>query len=80
MATLFGRTVADTGVGISEETQANLFNISLNSSTRGRENKKGTGLGLMLCQEFIEKHKGEIRVKSKLNEGITVFFTYPNKE
>ncbi len=73
-------SVADTGVGIPEETQANLFNISVNSSTRGTGNEKGTGLGLMLCKEFVEKHKGEIWVKSKLNEGTTVFFTFPIKE
>lgn len=71
--------VADTGVGIPEKTQANLFNISVNSSTKGTGNEKGTGLGLMLCKEFVEKHKGEIWVKSKINEGTTVFFTFAKK-
>jgi len=69
--------VSDTGMGIAEENIEKLFRIDLNIATAGTEGEKGTGLGLILCKEFVEKNKGSILVKSKLNEGTTVTFTLP---
>ncbi|OYT17868.1 MAG: hypothetical protein B7C24_00360 [Bacteroidetes bacterium 4572_77] len=70
--------VSDTGVGISKKAQSKLFNIAENISTKGTENEKGTGLGLILCKEFIEMHGGKIWVESEVNKGTSFFFTIPH--
>ena len=69
--------VKDSGVGISKSNQLKLFNIGENKSTKGTKNEKGTGLGLILCKEFVEKHKGTIRVESEIDEGSSFYFTIP---
>ncbi|MCB1190604.1 MAG: PAS domain-containing sensor histidine kinase [Leptospiraceae bacterium] len=68
-------SVSDTGVGISPERQSNLFKIEKTHSTLGTENEKGTGLGLILCKEFVAKNKGKIRVKSTIGKGSKFYFT-----
>jgi PAS domain S-box-containing protein len=70
-------SVTDNGIGISSENLSNLFNITSGLSTRGTSNEKGTGLGLVLCKEFVEKHGGRIWVKSILGEGCTFTFSLP---
>ncbi len=70
-------SVSDTGIGMSGETIAKLFRIDANLSTRGTENEKGTGLGLFLCKEFVEKHNGEIWVESTPGKGSTFKFMLP---
>jgi len=70
-------SVTDTGVGISKERIGKLFRIDENCTTRGTEDEKGTGLGLILCKEFVEKNKGKIWVESKLGEGTSIKFTLP---
>jgi signal transduction histidine kinase/ligand-binding sensor domain-containing protein len=70
-------SVSDTGIGMSEETVARLFRIDANLSTRGTENEKGTGLGLLLCKEFAEKHNGKIWVESKEGKGSTFKLLLP---
>jgi ligand-binding sensor domain-containing protein/signal transduction histidine kinase len=70
-------TVCDTGVGIPGEQINKIFSIEGNVSTRGTEGEKGTGLGLILCKEFVEKHHGELRVESKVGEGSKFVFTLP---
>ena len=61
--------VSDTGVGIKEENIAKLFRIDVNFSTRGTDEESGTGLGLILCKEFVEKNKGRIEIKSTFGKG-----------
>jgi PAS domain S-box-containing protein len=67
--------VKDTGVGMEPDKVVNLFRIDQNVSTEGTENEPGTGLGLILCREFIEKNGGSIRVISQPGAGSTFFFT-----
>lgn len=70
-------TIADTGIGMDEETRQKLFKIESNLSIRGTANEKGNGLGLIICKEIIEKHGGKIWVESKLNRGSRFIFTLP---
>jgi signal transduction histidine kinase len=70
-------TVQDTGIGISKEKINTLFDLGVNNSTRGTDNEKGTGLGLNLCKEFIDKHKGHVMVTSEENQGTKFIFTLP---
>lgn len=69
--------VADNGVGIGEEKLSNLFQITKNVSTRGTNNEAGTGLGLLLCKEFVETHDGVISVESKPQQGSNFKFLLP---
>ena len=69
--------VSDTGIGISEENIGKLFRIDVKLSTRGTDDEGGSGLGLILCKEFIEKNKGHIRVESRQGKGTTFHFTVP---
>ncbi|MCD4772710.1 MAG: PAS domain S-box protein, partial [Bacteroidales bacterium] len=72
-----GISVSDTGVGIPKEMQSKLFDIGENTSMQGTENETGTGLGLILCKEFVEKHGGKIWVESEIDKGSTFYFTIP---
>lgn len=69
--------IADEGIGIDEQKKDSLFQINFQESTRGTSGEKGSGLGLILCKEFIEKHGGEIRVESSLGQGSRFIFTVP---
>lgn len=68
--------VKDTGKGISKEEKGKLFTHEV-KSTLGTAFEKGTGLGLLLCKDFVEKNGGEIGVESEEGEGSTFFFTIP---
>jgi signal transduction histidine kinase len=70
-------SVSDTGQGISEENMDKLFRIDKNLSTKGTHNEPGTGLGLILCKELIEKSDGKIWVKSKEGKGSVFEFSLP---
>ncbi len=70
-------TVIDSGVGIEADSLTNIFDSSKRNTTLGTSNEKGTGLGLLLCKEFIEKHGGNIWVKSELGRGSEFKFTIP---
>jgi len=72
---VFEITVEDTGVGISEQIQLKMFEIGESTSTKGTENEEGTGLGLILCKDFVEKHGGKIWVESKEGKGSSFIFT-----
>ncbi|HPR84880.1 MAG TPA: PAS domain-containing sensor histidine kinase, partial [Prolixibacteraceae bacterium] len=71
--------VTDNGVGINAREIDKLFRIDENHSTLGTHNEKGTGLGLVLCKEFIEKHGGKIWVESEFGLGSKFYFTIPRK-
>ncbi len=68
-------SVIDHGIGIKNENLSKLFRIDQNPSTPGTADEKGTGLGLILCKDFIEKNGGEIWVESELNKGSVFNFT-----
>jgi len=70
-------TVSDNGVGISPEDQKKLWEIAQSYTTTGTENEKGSGLGLLLCKEYVEKHGGQIWVQSELGKGSDFKFTLP---
>jgi signal transduction histidine kinase/ligand-binding sensor domain-containing protein len=70
-------SVVDEGVGISEENMKRLFRIDEKFKSTGTAGEKGTGLGLIICREFVEKHGGEIWVSSKPSKGSTFSFTIP---
>ena len=71
--------IRDSGIGIAKESIEKIFRIDSNVSTKGTEGEKGTGLGLILCKEFVEKHGGQIWAKSKLGSGSEFCFTLPLK-
>lgn len=73
-------TVTDSGVGIPLADIPKLFRIDVHHSTIGTSSEKGTGLGLVLCKEFVEENKGRIWVKSKRGEGTAFTFTLPRAE
>ncbi len=67
--------ISDTGIGMSEEKMKNLFKIEHNYRSAGTDKESGSGLGLVLCNEFIEKNKGTIKVISEENIGTSFIFT-----
>jgi PAS domain S-box-containing protein len=71
-------SVKDNGVGITKEKQEQLFKISEHISTEGTEGETGTGLGLILCKEFVEKHGGKIWVESEPDKGSKFIFILPD--
>ena len=62
-------TIEDNGVGISDENMVKLFKIGENFTTSGTSNEEGTGLGLILCKEFMENSGGSLEIKSKVGKG-----------
>jgi PAS domain S-box-containing protein len=72
--------VRDEGVGIKPEHLPKLFNKKTHFTTLGTQGEKGSGLGLILCQEFIQKHGGRIWVTSQPNQGSTFSFSLPDPE
>lgn len=72
-------SVADTGIGISQEETQNLFRIDSKVKRKGTENEDGSGLGLILCHEFVNKHNGRIWVESTPGKGSEFIFTIPGK-
>ncbi len=69
--------VQDNGVGISPKNQKKLFRIDTNFNCAGTCEEVGTGIGLILCKEFIEQNKGKIKVNSQIGEGSKFIFTLP---
>lgn len=72
--------VSDNGIGINKETLKTIFKIGETKSNRGTNDEKGTGFGLLLCKEFVEKHGGEICVESELGKGSRFIVSLPLEE
>lgn len=70
-------TVSDTGVGMTIKQLDELFKVGENSSTTGTDKETGTGLGLLICKDFIKQNGGEIWVTSEINKGSDFKFTLP---
>ncbi|UMB60897.1 tetratricopeptide repeat-containing sensor histidine kinase [Lutibacter sp. A80] len=69
--------IKDNGIGMSQETIDNLFSIDNKTSSIGTANEQGSGLGLILCKDFVEKHGGKIWAESTLNTGSMFMFSMP---
>jgi signal transduction histidine kinase/ligand-binding sensor domain-containing protein len=72
-------SIIDTGIGISNDKVDKIFDVMSSKSTHGTRGESGTGLGLIICKEFIEKNGGSISVLSEPGKGSTFYFTIPNK-
>ncbi len=72
-------SITDRGKGIRKEMIDKIFEIEKSKSTEGTRGESGTGLGLIICKEFIEKHQGSIRAESEYGKGSTFFITLPKK-
>ncbi len=70
-------SIADTGVGMTQDISSTLFDISNNYTTKGTLNETGSGFGLILCKEFLEKHNGRIWVESEVDKGSVFTFHVP---
>jgi PAS domain S-box-containing protein len=70
-------SVKDTGIGLSKNDMDSLFNIDVSSKYIGTSSEKGTGLGLIICREFVEKHGGKIWVESEIGKGSKFSFSVP---
>jgi len=70
-------SVSDNGIGIAPDNLSKLFDISEVLTTKGTERETGTGLGLLLCKEFVKKHDGKIWVESEVGKGSDFRFTLP---
>jgi signal transduction histidine kinase len=70
-------SIADSGIGMSAEMIDNLLQHEVRKHRKGTEGEPGTGLGLQLCMEFIEKMGGTIRAKSEIGKGSTFYFSIP---
>jgi len=70
-------TISDTGVGMNEEQLNKLFKLDKTYTSMGTDDEVGTGLGLIICKEFIESHHGKIWVESTLGKGSSFCFSIP---
>jgi signal transduction histidine kinase len=70
-------SVSDNGIGISGQNIGRLFSVDSKFRTIGTANERGSGLGLVLCKEFTEKHGGKIWVESEIGKGSRFYFTIP---
>jgi len=73
-------SVADNGIGITPNALSKFFDISQTITTSGTSNETGTGLGLFICKEFVEKHGGKIWVESAPGNGSVFYFTIPDSD
>ncbi|MDC1069022.1 ATP-binding protein, partial [Candidatus Kapabacteria bacterium] len=72
--------VKDTGVGIPPDIIDKILGVGSAITTEGTNKEKGTGLGLQLCREFVEKNDGTLMIESELNKGTCFYFNLPKAE
>jgi len=70
-------SVRDTGIGMNKKLIANLFHLDVNTNRKGTDNEYSTGLGLLICKDFIEKNGGKLDIKSEEGKGSDFRFTVP---
>jgi signal transduction histidine kinase len=70
--------VKDDGMGMSKDAIEKVFSTTEHFTTYGTNNEKGTGLGLLLCKEYVEGSNGKIWIESELGKGTSILFTLPN--
>ena len=70
-------SIKDTGIGMSPKMVDNLFRLDVQTNRKGTEGEHSTGLGLLLCKEFVEKHGGKLWVESEEGKGSTFAFSLP---
>jgi len=73
-------SIKDTGIGMSAKILDNIFKIDIKTNRKGTDNEPSSGLGLILCKEFVEKHGGKIWIESVEKEGTTINFSVPQKK
>jgi signal transduction histidine kinase len=73
-------SITDTGIGMSAKMVGNLFRLDEQTNRKETEDEPSTGLGLILCKEFVEKHGGKIWSESEEGKGSTFYFNFPNKK
>jgi signal transduction histidine kinase len=69
--------ISDTGIGMDENIRENLFQIDAHTSRQGTEGEPSSGLGLVICRDFVEKHGGKVWVESEEGKGSTFYFNIP---
>jgi signal transduction histidine kinase len=72
-------SVSDTGIGMDQNMIDHLFQLNEQVNRCGTEGESSTGLGLIICKDFIERHRGEIVVESEVGKGSTFRFTLPRQ-
>jgi signal transduction histidine kinase/uncharacterized protein HemY len=70
-------SIKDSGIGMDAKILENLFQLDVKTNRKGTDDEPSSGLGLILCKEFIEKHCGKIWVESEENKGSTFYFSFP---
>ena len=76
----FAIVVKDNGTGMSKKEQEKIFKLDNKIRRNGTNGEKGTGLGLIICKEFIDKHRGQVWLESEEGEGTAFYFSIPKKE
>jgi len=69
--------IKDSGIGMNKKIKENLFRLDLKTNRKGTNDEPSSGLGLILCKEFVDKHNGQIWVESEENKGSTFYFSFP---
>jgi signal transduction histidine kinase len=70
-------SITDNGIGMNSKMAENLFKLDVKTNRTGTEDEPSSGLGLILCKEFVEKHGGKIWVESEENKGTTFYCSFP---
>jgi len=71
-------SISDTGIGMSPKMVENLFRLDVPTKRKGTDDEPSSGIGLMLCKDFIERHNGKLWVESEEGKGSVFYFTIPN--